>query len=208
MHSSRRGSPCTGPSLVAGPLESYLGEDEIADWTGSPVAALARDLWQGSGSHVDFARAAFEFVRDRVAHSVDVADPRVTLTATQTLHHRVGLCYAKSHLLTALLRARGIPAGLCYQRLDDDRGGHVLHGLVAVHLEGAWHRQDPRGNKPGIDARFSLDGERLAWPVRPERGEADDPRVHVHPHPAVLAALRGADDVLALCERGGLPRDW
>jgi transglutaminase-like putative cysteine protease len=84
---------------------------------------------------------------------MDARDRRVTLLSSEVLRERVGLCYAKSHLLVALLRSEGIPAGLCYQRLRSG-DGYVLPGLVAVHLRGAWHRQDPRGNKPGIDARF------------------------------------------------------
>ncbi|CAM5370161.1 hypothetical protein SHIRM173S_01475 [Streptomyces hirsutus] len=80
-----------------------------------------------------------------------------------------GICYAKAHALAALLRAEDIPTALCYQDLG------VVHGLVAVRFHGAWHRQDPRGNKPGVDARFSLDGERRAVrrPIRPPvRGTA------------------------------------
>lgn len=127
----------------------------------------------------------------------------MTLTASQVLSERVGLCYAKSHLLVALLRAGGIPAGLCYQRLRDG-DGHVLHGLIAVHLRGGWHRQDARGNKPGVEARFSLDGEQLAYIVDADAGEVDYPAVHVSPVKPVVAALGGAEDVLMLCE-GGLP---
>jgi ribosomal protein S18 acetylase RimI-like enzyme len=197
-------SPPRSFRLVAGPVEAYLHEDEIVDWTDSPVAALARALRRAAPSPVGFARSAFEHVRDNVAHSVDAADPRVTLTASQTLAHGVGLCYAKSHLLVALLRAEGVPAGLCYQRLCDDDGGHVVHGLVAVHLAGGWHRLDPRGNRPGIDARFSLASECLAWSTRPELGEIDYPRVYADPHPAVVAVLRTATDALALV-RDGLP---
>jgi hypothetical protein len=48
-----------------------------------------------------------------------------------------------------------VPAGLCYQRLGDG-DGHVLHGLVAVHLDGRWHRIDARGNNAHVDARFTL----------------------------------------------------
>jgi transglutaminase-like putative cysteine protease len=143
-----------------------------------------------------FARAAYEFVRDEVRHSFDAGDPRVTVTAAEVLEHRVGLCYAKSHLLAALLRAGGVPAGLCYQRLATGDGGFVLHGLVAVRLGGAWHRQDPRGNKPGVDARFSLDGPRLAFSVDPAAGECDYEPVFASPDPGVLAALRGTSDVL------------
>jgi hypothetical protein len=88
---------------------------------------------------------------------------------------------------------------LCYQRLaHDDGGGHALHGLVAVRFNGAWHRQDPRGNKPGVDARFSLHGERLAWIPDPAAGETDYPVLYAAPHPAVLGALRAAPDRPAL----------
>jgi hypothetical protein len=80
----------------------------------------------------------------------------------------------------------------------------VLHGLVAVHLEGRWHRLDPRGNNGCVDARFALHRERLAYVADPAAGEVDYPDVLVWPAPAVLAALRGTDDVLELC-RGGLP---
>jgi hypothetical protein len=69
-----------------------------------------------------------------------------------------------------------------------------VHGLVAVRFRGAWHRQDPRGNKPGVAARFSLDGEELAWVPDPAAGEADHPLLYAAPHPAVLTALRGAPD--------------
>ena len=75
-------------------------------------------------------------------------------------------CYAKSHLLAALLRANGIPTGFCYQRLSiDDKGAPFsLHGLNAVHLpEVGWYRADCRGNKTGVDAQFTPPIERLAF---------------------------------------------
>jgi hypothetical protein len=78
-------------------------------------------------------------------------------------------------------------------------------GLSAVNpLQGSWHRQDPRGNKPGVDAQFSLTTEQLAWPVATELGEHDYPQLLVSPYPDVVESLRGATDALALCP-GGLP---
>ena len=189
--------------IAVADFEDYLGEDEFIEVSHQDVRALAGELRSRSGDDVAFARATFEWVRDRVGHSYDVADPRVTLTATEVLEHRVGLCYAKSHLLTALLRAEGVPAGLCYQRLVHG-AGHVLHGLVAIHLDGAWHRQDPRGNNPEVDAQFSLGRERLAWQADTARGEVDYPQIFASPAPCVVAALRGATDVLVLYG-GGLP---
>jgi transglutaminase-like putative cysteine protease len=143
-------------------------------------------------------------VRDGVRHSWDAQDRRVTLSASETLRVGVGLCFAKAHLLAGLLRAEGIPTGLCYQRLTEDGSSFVVHGLVAVHLQGRWHRQDPRGNKPGVDAQFSLTTEQLAWSVRTDQRERDYVQLLVSPHPDVVRALRDATDILALC-RGGLP---
>ncbi|WP_137726433.1 transglutaminase-like domain-containing protein [Prescottella subtropica] len=179
----------------------FLAGDEVVDVDDRNVRALARSLRQESDDDVSFAEAAFEWVRDEVGHSYDVQDPRVTLTAGEVLEHRVGLCYAKSHLLAALLRAEGVPTGLCYQRLAHG-DGHVLHGLVAVHVDGEWHRQDPRGNKPGVDAQFSSGAERLAWPVDPARGEVDYPTLFATPAPCVVDALRGVTDVLSLRDVG------
>jgi transglutaminase-like putative cysteine protease len=177
-------------------VHHYLGADEIIDWDNPEVMALGNGLRRTHPTDEGFTKAAFEWVRDNVAHAYDAHDPRVTLSASDTLRERVGLCYAKSHLLVAVLRGQGIPAGLCYQRLADDRGGHVIHGLVAVFLCGTWHRQDPRGNKPGVNAQFSTSGEMLAWPVDPMKGECDDARVFVAPAPEVVTALRGADNML------------
>ena len=171
------------------------------------VRALAARLRGAAPDERAYARTAFEWVRDEVTHSMDAGDARVTWRASDVLRERTGLCYAKAHLLAALLRAEGVPTGLCYQVLADDESGHVVHGLVAVRVDGAsrWSRLDPRGNKPGVDAQFSLDEERLAFEVRPELGERDDPTVYAAPHPAVLAALQGAVDAEALC-RHGLPQ--
>lgn len=188
-------------ALETAPPEAYLGGDEFIDPQDRAVQELALTVRQQAGSDISFTKAAFEWVRDEVAHSYDVQDPRVTLTAGEVLAQRVGLCYAKSHLLTALLRAEGIPTGLCYQRLAHG-DGHVLHGLVAVHLNGAWHRQDPRGNKDGVDAQFSLDSEQLAWRVDRSRGEVDYPKLFTSPARCVVDTLRSTTDVLSLYDTG------
>jgi transglutaminase-like putative cysteine protease len=141
-HSSEAAAPPT-VELVAKPLGRYLVADEVIDFSAPAVTRLGAWLWHDAGGdEVEFARLAFEFVRDEIAHSVDVGDHRVMITASETLAEGVGLCYSKAHLLVALLRARGVPAGLCYQRLrSDDDQGHEVHGLIAVYLDGAWHRQ-------------------------------------------------------------------
>jgi len=176
-------------------LSAYLAADEVIDHHHPRVRQTAARLAKRAQDSYAYARLAFEFVRDTIAHSQDRGDLRVTWRASDVLEQGTGVCHAKAHALAALLRAEDIPTGLCYQRLlHDDGAGHVVHGLVAVRFNGAWHRQDPRGNKPGVDARFSLDGERLAWIPDPGAGERDYPDLRARPHPAVLSALRAAPD--------------
>ncbi|MFE2505315.1 transglutaminase-like domain-containing protein [Streptomyces rubiginosohelvolus] len=178
-------------------IAAYLAADEAIDHEHPRVREVAGDLARDAGDAYTYARTAFTYVRDTVPHSADSGDPRVTWRASDVLATRNGICYAKSIALTALLRAHGIPAGLCYQRLADDDGTNpVVHGLVALRLPGhdRWARVDPRGNKPGVDARFSLEEERLAWTVRRHLGEVDYPTVYAAPPPEVLSALRNAGD--------------
>ncbi len=138
-------------------LSAYLAADGVIDHDHPRVRETAARLARSAEDSYAYARLAFEFVRDRIPHSQDSGDPRVTWRASDVLEQGTGICYAKAHALAALLRAEDIPTALCYQKFD------VVHGLVAVRFNGAWHRQDPRGNKPGVDAQFSLDGERLAF---------------------------------------------
>ncbi|MEV7616258.1 transglutaminase family protein [Streptomyces sp. NPDC089799] len=182
-------------------VSAYLAADETIDHGHPLVQETADALWTATGDAYSYAEAAFEFVRDTIPHSADSGDVRVSWRASDVLATRNGICYAKSHALAALLRARGIPTALCYQRLTEDGGSDpAVHGLVAVLLPGesGWARQDPRGNKPGVDARFSLHGEQLAFPVRPELGEVDYPVLYAAPHPAVLRSLRESPDRPAL----------
>ncbi|MFF9180408.1 transglutaminase domain-containing protein [Streptomyces misionensis] len=180
-------------------LSAYLAADEAIDHQHPVVRETAARLAADAADSHAYARLAYEFVRDAVPHSADTGDPRVTWRASDVLARRTGICHAKAHALAALLRAEDIPTALCYQRLlDDDGDGHVVHGLVAVRFHGAWHRQDPRGGKPGVDAGFSLGAERLAWIPDAARGELDHPVLYAAPHPAVLDALRTAPDREAL----------
>ncbi|MFD8412229.1 hypothetical protein ACFV2Q_10800 [Streptomyces sp. NPDC059650] len=69
------------------------------------------------------------------------------------------------------------------------------HPLVQETAEALWTANgDACSYGPGIDARFSLGAERLAFPVRPELAETDYPELYAAPHPAVLTALRDSAD--------------
>ena len=105
----------------------------------------------------------------------DSGDPRVTWRASDVLAQRTGICYAKAHALAALLRAEDIPprSATSGSPTTTGRTRCPRPGRRAAPRQTAGPREDPRGNKPGVDAQFSLDGERLAWAVREELGEVD-----------------------------------
>ena len=130
-------------------------------------------------------------MRDEIKHSRDFNLNPVTCSASDVLHKGSGYCYAKSHLLAALLRANGIPAGLCYQRLSRNDNGepYSLHGLNAIFLPSfGWYRVDPRGNRKGIDAQFAPPVEHLAFRAS-LLGEADLPEIWADPLPVIVEAL-------------------
>ncbi|MER7152059.1 transglutaminase-like domain-containing protein [Streptomyces lydicus] len=171
-------------------LAAYLAADDAIDHEHPVVRRTVAMLSADAPDAYTYAEAAFAFVRDAIPHSVDSGDSRVTWRASDVLEKRTGICYAKSHALVALLRARGIPAALCYQKFE------AVHGLIALKLPGRerWVRQDARGGEAGAGAQFRLDREQLAFTVRPEFNEVDYPVLFAEPHPAVLQCLRDAVD--------------
>lgn len=195
----------------SGSLEDYLLETEEIDYHHPSIASKASELFTASGNEEDYIKRAYEFVRDEISHSWDIQSSRVTCKASEVFYYQEGICYAKSHLLCALLRSKGIPAGFCYQKLtlgDTPDTGYCIHALNAVFLrsEGRWVRLDARGNKEGIQAQFSLEVEKLAFPVRTEYGEMDYTTIYHQPHPKTLYTLKMNTDCKSMYLQG-LPSD-
>jgi transglutaminase-like putative cysteine protease len=187
-------------------VEVFLADNSVVDWKHPDVLALARALG-GVDEPIAVATRCFAWVRDEVRHSGDSGDQRVTCAASEVLRYRTGLCYAKSHLFAALLRANGISAGFAYQRLSAGDFGppYCLHGLNAVFLpETGWYRADVRGNRPGDGSQFSPPTESLAFQPRfPDECTYND--IWPEPLPVVVQALRNAGTVAELL--ANLP-DW
>ena len=171
-------------------MQEYLASTEIIDWQNQYIRQLARQL-VGEDPNTT-AKDCFEWVRDNIYHSSDYQMNPITCSASEVLEHQTGYCYAKSHLLAALLRANSIPTGFCYQRLSvfDNGAPYSLHGLNAVYLaEYGWYRLDARGNKPGVEAQFTPPQEQLAYGINfPE--EIDCQHVFAEPLPEVVKSLQ------------------
>lgn len=181
--------------LYSNRLDEYLKHDDVIDYENKAIAELADTLFQKANSELIFIKAAYEFVRDNISHSADINKDVITCTASEVLKANHGICFAKSHLLAALLRCKSVPAGFCYQKLIlDDETAPILiyHGLNGVYIKDykKWIRLDARGNKAGVNTQFSVETEQLAFPIRPELGEADSFIVYPNPDRKVLEKLR------------------
>ena len=173
-------------------MQQYLEQSEFINWDCPEIQALARDLKACLSTDVNIAKACFEYVRDAIQHSWDFQIETVTCKASDVLRYKTGYCYSQSHLLAALLRANGIPAGLCYQRLSLSGEGapYCLHGLNAVYLKDfGWYRIDARGNKEGVDAQFTPPREQLAFGTK-NRFEEDIQGIWPEPLPVIVKVLQ------------------
>lgn len=176
-------------------IDEYLKADDVIDYRNKSIMQLADALFQKANNELEFIKMSYEFVRDNISHSADIKEDIITCAASEVLEAGHGICFAKSHLLAALLRCKSIPTGFCYQKLIlDDETAPILiyHGLNGVYIKelGKWIRLDARGNREDVDAQFSIDNEQLAFPVRPEMGEIDNFIVYPEPDVIVLEKLR------------------
>lgn len=180
-------------------LNQYLESSEYIDWLHPEVAAKAAQLASGLTSKEEITQGCFEFVRDEIRHSLDFQLNPVTCKASDVLQQGTGYCYAKSHLLAALLRANSIPAGLCYQRLliDAEQDTFCLHGLNAVYLDNfGWYKIDPRGDKPSLkSAEFCPPVECLPFAVT-QPGEANFAQIYAAPLDVVVRVLKRSNTFL------------
>lgn len=182
-------------TLFTDDINEYLKEDDVIDYNNEKITGLADSLYKKSDNETGYIKSAYEYVRDNISHSADINEDKITCSASEVLRAEHGICFAKSHLLAALLRCKSIPTGFCYQKLIlDDETAPVLiyHGLNGVYIKEykKWIRLDARGNKEGVNAQFSIDKEQLAFPIRAEIGEEDDFTIYPDPDIKVIEKLR------------------
>ncbi len=173
----------------------YLEASSVVNYTNPSIQKLLQVLFQEGQSDLEKIEIAFQYVRDEIAHSMDIQGERVTYIASDVLKYKQGICYAKANLLAALLRSQGIPTGFCYQRLMRDSSNendYVVHALNAVYLKAfdKWVRIDARGNKNGVDAQFLISEEKVAYDINEALGEVDYPMIYVAPISSTISILK------------------
>lgn len=74
--------------------------------------------------------------------------------------------------------------------IDDKGAPYSLHGFNAIYLpEVGWYRVDARGNKEGVNARFSPPQEQLAFKIQFSE-EADFSVILAEPLWIIVGALQ------------------
>ncbi|HSO25554.1 MAG TPA: transglutaminase-like domain-containing protein [Methanobacteriaceae archaeon] len=170
-------------------ITDYLSYSHVIDYDNKLIQKKAKSLTKGISGDIEKARIIYEFVRDEIHHSSDINSKKVTYQASDVLFKGHGLCFAKSHLLAALLRCEKIPTGFCYQKLSISTG-KILHGLNGVFIDEKWVRLDARGNNAVINAQFSLNKEKLAYTPHKEMGDVNYPYIYSEPCPKIIKILQ------------------
>jgi transglutaminase-like putative cysteine protease len=175
-----------------GEFGDYLLSGAVTNADDDAVRRLYAEI-APRGSVSQRAEQLFTWVRDRVAHSSDANRTEVPCSASEVVQQLHGLCFAKSHLLVALLRASCIPSGLGYQKLrrDGPDSKFVLHGFV-YFLDDKSQRfvpVDPRGNNARVSTSFSINAPALAFQSKAAWGEQTYDTVFAHPLEAVVEVL-------------------
>ena len=191
-------------------FDRYLEDTIVIDWQTPAVLECARKFGREFEKAEDRIRAAFLFVRDEIAQSLDDGTEALPCSASQVLKAGTALSYGKSHLLAALLRAGGAPVGFGYQRIADEGtlAGFALHGFVVVWFSSLerWIALDARGNTSSLHSDFRLEEPPdFAHEPRPENGEVVFPVVLARPLKSVVDLLDRGESLSRV--RRHLPTD-
>lgn len=181
-------------------IGDYLVDDEIIDYSDCAILELSDTLFYAAKDKTDFIRLAYEYVRDNIPHSADIGISSIPYVASDVLNQKHGVCFAKAHLLAALLRCKDVPSGFCYQKviLNEEQSEKLAyHGLNGVYIEELkrWIRLDA-----GTGGKFSLKEEYLVFQIRKEKGEKDGYIIYPVPDRNVIECLQRSQSLCTLME--------
>lgn len=183
-------------------LQAYLKKTHLINWDNSAILEKASALADGLVNDVEKAKCLFEWVRDSIPHSKDIGADVVPLRASEVLAEGTGVCYTKTILLAALLRAVEIPCGFCYQIVCPDPSSekNVLHALNCIYLESIdkWIRVDSRGNTGNFNGQFDIENEHLVFPENSEGSILIYDEFFTDPHPVVIETLTRFDSCVEM----------
>lgn len=131
---------------VSGAMKAYLGPELNVESDHPSILHKAREILSGTKEPVRAVRKLNQWVYRNLEKRPVVSVP----SAVEVLKTLVGDCNEHATLLTALLRAAGVPARLCLG-LVGTRGKFYYHAWVEAYLDG-WVSVDPTLGQVPVDA--------------------------------------------------------
>ncbi len=175
----------------------YLENTPIIDFKSEEVQKICERFTEFKQNPILLAQKAFYFVQNNFPHSSDCKKTELSISASDVIKNGHGICFAKSHLYAAILRNFGIPCGFCYQILCAKQKNHFYpHSLNAVYFYELkrWVRLDVRGNKPGQNAKFSIEKEFLAYTPDASKNEVTLPMIYTAPFKGAIDCMKKCHD--------------
>ncbi len=137
--------------------EEYLLPVDFVDSDNAAIQAAAKPLIV-NGNEYETAQKIHQFVTATVKFRTGDSVNQMTMKASEVLDARKGVCADYAHLMTALLRAAGIPArdvagnAMNNLRTPED-WGHPgdAHAWVEFYADGGWHFADPTWGNDTFD---------------------------------------------------------
>lgn len=128
-------------------LNTFLKPEINIESDAAQIKAKAAKITAGTVNRVEMARRLLQWVYQNLEKRPVFGIP----SALETLEKGVGDCNEHAALLTALLRASGIPARVCIG-LVYTRGRFFYHAWTEAFLYGQWVTMDPTLNQMPADA--------------------------------------------------------
>lgn len=130
-------------------FDAYIQPQQYVDSNNNAVIRQAEQL--RGNSDYETARNTLSYVHKTMRSPSDNQEDTVQLPASELLESPVGVCYDNAILMTALLRANGIPtrviSGLVLEIPLGNEGdwSHPggAHAWVEFYADGRWHFADP-----------------------------------------------------------------
>ena len=86
-------------------MEDYLIETPSIDYVNFHIQERVQELKNQSDDNLDYIKRSYIFVRNEIPYSEDIETNMVLKTSNDVLKNKTGICWTKSLLLAALLRA-------------------------------------------------------------------------------------------------------
>ncbi len=132
------------PVIIPAAIKPYLDPTKNCQSNSTIIKLCATSITNGLTTQMDKAVAIFNWVRDNIDYSFYY---NTNYGAVGTLNSGTANCVDTSHLMIALMRAAGIPAGYEHVYAQFTSGNWYGHVIALVYINGVWYKADGTSSK-------------------------------------------------------------